>query len=121
MNKRKNWANGNQSLVAIDDEIEIDDELNKYEDMPLFENKMAIAKEIIGNSILPFFTVDTSDMTPDELHEKENQYIEKCMEKGFFVSYIAELIEFSETEVHSRIEEIKNTAKGRFHKTSNYL
>ena len=112
MNKRKNWRKENESLVAMDDEIEIDDELNKYEDMPLFENKMAIAKEILENSILPFFTIDTSDMTPDKLHEKENQYIEKCMERGFLVSYITELIEFSENEVHSRIEEIKNTAKG---------
>ena len=112
MNKRKNWRKESESLVAMDDEIEIDDELNKYEDMPLFENKMAIAKEILENSILPFFAIDTSDMTPDELHEKENQYIEKCIGRGFLVSYIAELIEFSEAEVNSRIAEIKNIAKG---------
>ena len=112
MNKRKNWRKESESLVAMDDEIEIDDELNKYEDMPLFENKMAIAKSILENSILPFCaTIDSSTFSADELHEKENAYIEHCLTNKLLVPHIAQLMLMSVDVVHSRIEEIKNTAK----------
>ena len=92
--------------------VVINSRLNKYEDMPLFENKMAIAKRILANSILPFCaTIDSSTFSADELHEKENAYIEHCLTNKLLVPHIAQLMLMSVDEVHLRIEEIKNIVK----------
>ena len=106
MNNIKEINSFKSPVVTINKELEI------YENMPLFENKMVMVKAIIENSILPFCaTVDSSDFAPDVFHEKENAYIEYCLEKNLLIPHIAQLMLMSVDEVHSRIEEIKNTVK----------
>jgi hypothetical protein len=77
--------------------------------MPLFQDKLLIANAILQNSVLPFVTTLPRNcaMTPELLRKKENEYIERCIEKELSISRIAQLIDFSEEEVLLRIKEIK--------------
>ena len=83
--------------------------------MPLFEERLKIAKEILQNTILPFSATITNakskDMSPKQLREKQNTYIQRCLDANMAVSNIAFLAELSPEEVTLRIEELKMTHK----------
>ena len=71
------------------------------------------AKEILQNTILPFTATvsDTETMPAEQLREKQNAYIKRCLDANMAVSNIAFLAELSPEEVTLRIEELKMTHK----------